>query len=598
MDAPCPRRPFSPGAPSLTTLVTVHTDAFSHLARHLDAKSLVRLEMVCSAFASKIYVPPGAAPGTPPASCMDVAAHAAIQSTDRTVSFLPRTGESWKRLLWRIEVFLADRYPPGTHGPPQLFTDTRWSFRPQLFSKTFLEMYEQGTEGGNYAGSRPRDDCSQIASTMLPRLVQWLEHATASGSATAAYALGCHYEVGAGVKLDVGRARALYQRAADKHSRPAKQALRHMNERGFNVHPTSFGQGEEDTIEGPWDGGMGEAEGKYHPTLGRQFKFGTPTVPVSEAEWTAAGINRDGVNPQVLYAVLMQLSTSLRQAGKEMAKQGIEEFVSGETDELHRYATAKELDAIAFVGNSIAFHVGRWSDITGEDFQRGSDDGGTTYKEKSDHGTHAQTIVYECRSACGVLTLKELFFGIDATVWLNSTFAGHHCDNNRFSGLLQLCACSGERSFHRQGCSCEQSTDLDRRVDYRTHKPESLVFQNIYHDDLDRLKKNVADGTWPRNALEGALPIHIPDETSIYRTQSLEEATGAASDTGPVAGEVAASEVKRLRDSITHSTCPGGPYGRAAAHLRRQEEAVPNAVMQNDFAAVGAGAIRFVMRWS
>ena len=307
----------------------------------------------------------------------------------------------------------------------------------------------------------------------------------------------------------------------------------------------------------------------------------------------------DGPDRQLLTTHWRELeATALADRGFSRRPQSKQEFVSGETDELHRYATAKELDAIAFVGNSIAFHVGRSSDITGEDFQRGSDDGVTTHEEKSDHGTHAQTIVYECRSACGVLTVKELFFGIDATVWLNSTFAFLHCDNNRFSGLLQLCACSGESSFRRQGCSCEQSTDLDRRVDYRTHKLEALVFQNIYHDDLDRLKKNVADGTWPRNALEGALPMHIPDETSIYRTQSLEEAMGAASDTGPVAGEVAASEVKRLRDSITHSTCPGGPYGRAAAHLRRQEKAVPDAVMQNDFAAVGAGANRFVMQWS
>ena len=171
------------------------------------------------------------------------------------------------------------------------------------------------------------------------------------------------------------------------------------------------------------------------------------------------------------------------------------------------------------------------------------------------------------------MSTKEVLYGINMTMMLNGSFAGFHDENNRLEGMEQLSP-----------------------IDYREDLPEQLVWDVVDGDqkhDFATLPEGHPRRKWD-------VP---PDATSVWRTASLEEAiSGTSAPDGPVGGVVDGVEFQRLRAAITtdywNGQCPGGSYGPAAAHERRQKHAVDTASFQNDFAAVGAGAKRFVLHFS
>jgi hypothetical protein len=176
-------------------------------------------------------------------------------------------------------------------------------------------------------------------------------------------------------------------------------------------------------------------------------------------------------------------------------------------------------DDVAFVGNSIAFHIGRWSDSMGEKHPEGwprptGTDGARSHAGSI--GTHAHTIVYEVRSPRGVMSTKEVLYGINMTIMLNGSFAGFHDDNNLFEGMEQLSS-----------------------IDYHEDLPEQLVWDVVDGDQ----KHDFA--TLPEGHPHRKLDVP-PDATSVWWTASLEEAiSGTSAPDGPVGGIVDSVEFRR-----------------------------------------------------
>jgi hypothetical protein len=237
------------GAPNSTrtrrraraSLDTFKVDELLMVSSHLRAKDMARLEAVCKALGGKAHrLDPSVEDGL--STVMELAAKRSVEATDASVSFRPNEGESWKRLLSKIEKFEADRYVDRPrHG--------RGAVVPQYgrFSKSFVREFAEAdcTPINYYESNQHPDDAAgleahqrQLQETIhklqagneptkapTPELMEYLERAVTAGSAAAQYALACHCEIGAGVPQDRARARDLYQASADQGCSLAAQAL-------------------------------------------------------------------------------------------------------------------------------------------------------------------------------------------------------------------------------------------------------------------------------------------------------------------------------------------------------------------------------------
>ena len=84
-------------------------------------------------------------------------------------------------------------------------------------------------------------------------------------------------------------------------------------------------------------------------------------------------------------------------------------------------------DTVAFIGNSIAFDMGSAVPIYA-----------TTWSYSPDPdkvSTHRLTVPFEVRSARGVLTLAEVYHGIQGAIWMNHTWA---CGHVFFEGIREV----------------------------------------------------------------------------------------------------------------------------------------------------------------
>lgn len=308
-----------PGAPGAyrseelarMTLDALPVDALLHLCSHLGGNDLAQLEMACKKFAANKPTDQEEAVVDGSVSLMELAAKGSVEATDRTVSFKPKSSESWKRLLSRIDTFKAST--PAT----DLYTGHHH------FSKAFLDFC-----GGSFNCPQPTDfylrsdpvDLASVSSQLRKRqvptavpdsdLMEHLERTSALGCAPAQYALACHYELGAGVPKDRTRARSLYQSSAQLGCTMAQEALARIDDLsvGYNIEDRP--------------GVNFESDGMYHPLLYKKWMDG------------GAG----------------QMA--------EMADEYDEEEMDGMRDPQDEFDQAMKSDNIAFIGNSVAFHMG------------------------------------------------------------------------------------------------------------------------------------------------------------------------------------------------------------------------------------------------
>ena len=83
-------------------------------------------------------------------------------------------------------------------------------------------------------------------------------------------------------------------------------------------------------------------------------------------------------------------------------------------------------DTVAFIGNSIAFHMGSSRHIDATSWDSPDPDTFTMHK---------LTVPFEVRSARGVLTLAEVYHGIQGAIWMNHTWA---CGHVFFEGIREV----------------------------------------------------------------------------------------------------------------------------------------------------------------
>lgn len=469
------------------TLDSLPPDALLRILRQLDGKALGRLEMVCTRLAAPDH---GSSEPSLKTTLMEVAAKELVQASDRAVSFQPQAGESWKHLLSLIDAFRASRGRSNSHNTCN-----------HLFSKKFISFW-QGYPGCpqpiDYAfasvdGEKLKRLNMQLMQGLYPTadpdadLVAHLQKAAANGCAPAQYALGCHHEIGAGVPKDPARARDLYRSSAELGCTFGQEALMKLDDpsNGHNIEdrPVSFNAAMED-------------ENCYHPLANKKWMDtgATDAAESIEHDWSENTCDKDDSDQEY------------------------------PPDPDYEYRRGMEDAAAAFIGNSIAFHMG----------------GGTRDRDIKTDGIHTSknTIVFEVRSARGVLTVGEVYRAIQGTVWMN-----HQWYKTLFhEGFEQV------------------------RFDYRTQDAGS-----------DEPTLEAASGA---PSADGP----IGGRVSAQELKRLEDA-----------GATIVGSQRCAKYGWYKSTSHLSEQARKCE--RRCSRAEWDARMQNDFAAVGAGPNRFKLHW-
>ena len=217
------------------SLDTLQVDELMMVSLHLAGKDMARLEVVCKALGRKAHQlnPSVSLAEDGLSTVMELTAKRLVEATDTSVRFRPNKGESWKRLLSRIEKFQADRYVDRPlYGRPCVPQYRRFS---KSFVKNFIHTSCQPEPYAWINTGESAAECfrhlhqinagNEPTKAPKPELMEYLERAVAAGSAAAQYALACHCEIGAGVPQDRARARELYQASADQGCTLATQAL-------------------------------------------------------------------------------------------------------------------------------------------------------------------------------------------------------------------------------------------------------------------------------------------------------------------------------------------------------------------------------------
>ncbi len=445
------------GAPSrlgaLTPELLLHV-----LQQGLPGKSLAMVECVSRSFAerhwnadhssrchmlsSERHSSGGADGATSQAACVSLpekAAELILQRMYPDVSFKHNSNENWKWLLAKVDVFRAGVSEPRCSD--------------EEACRGLLSAEFRGFFGGQFyhGWSAP------LASSAPPSgVMDWLEETAAMGCAASQYALGCHYAVGghehSGVTFDpdkagglgepeyfAQRARALFQSADAQKFKAARKALQLMEDPNYTA--ARFAEDFLLRARGTY--------GDYNPLLKKWLH--NPEVSMTAAEVGELSTEfRDAVFTiprDESYDDLPDQDYSLPDDVQELRQQknmmdmlfiraavgawsrDIGVWPANYTEDNEddgepyvpmctavRHMTAQESSAIAFVGNSIAFHPGVWS----------KNNPSTSNVEGL--STHPDIVCYERRSSRGVFTLQELVDATRAVIWLNSHNHEHHND--------------------------------------------------------------------------------------------------------------------------------------------------------------------------
>lgn len=415
------------GLGALTPELLLHV-----LKQGLPGKSLAMVECVSSSLVRRHW-DNSSVSGTSQVACVSLpekAAECILQNMYPDVSFKPNSDENWKHLLAKVDVFRAGQS------------------KPSFLSAQFLGLF-----GGQFYHG-----WSAPGTSLAPPdgVMSWLEETAAMGCAASQYALGCHYAVGghehSGVTFDpdqaeglgeadwfAQRARALFQSADAQKFKAARKSLQHMDDPNYTAaqHARHYLRGTR----------RASTYGNYNPLLKKWLH--DPEVDMTAAEVgelstefrdAAFADPRDESDfPDRDYS-LPDGAEELRQPDNLMDKlfvrAAVDQYGSDEgvwpanytedNDDYGepyvpmltavRHMTAQEGSAIAFVGNSIAFHPGVWNDNC------------PSTSNVEGLSTHPDIVCYERRTSRGVFTLQELVDATRAVVWLNGHNHLYHND--------------------------------------------------------------------------------------------------------------------------------------------------------------------------